>query len=96
MRCTEVELGKVVVDTLVAAVLLVDLKNPAVLVLRGGENSRFLAGQEDGRVGPVSVDEAADDHHACSQTRTAFRANPGVVGARRGCLCATRTQGLSN
>lgn len=60
---TDAKVREVVDDSLVGTVLFVDLENPAVFVLRGRKDPGFLAGQEDGGVGPLAVDEAPDYNH---------------------------------
>lgn len=60
---TDAKVREVVDDSLVGTVLFVDLENPAVFVLRSRKDPGFLAGQEDGGVGPLAVDEAPDYNH---------------------------------
>ena len=57
------ELGEVVDDALVRAVLFEDFENAGVLVVVGGKNFRRFTGQEDAGVSATAIDEAADDDH---------------------------------
>jgi hypothetical protein len=60
----EKEVGEVVDDALVRAVLFVDLEDARVLVIGGRENFRRFAGKENAGVGAAAIDETADDDHA--------------------------------
>ena len=63
-RRRQPEIREVIEHVRVRPVLLVDLQDPAVLVIRRRDDPRLLPRQKDGGVGAVPVDQAADDDHA--------------------------------
>ena len=73
----EDEIGEIVYDVRMGAVLFIDFKDAAVFSVAGRKDPGRFAGQEDAGVGAAAVGEAANDDHGTSLHGRATKSNPG-------------------